>query len=331
MATPYRNPVVEHYFADPFVLAVDGSYVAIGTGAVVGQRIFEVLTSSDLVHWTQAAGALLPPGGDVAAEIAAERAYWAPEVVQAHGRFWMYYSVGVRDTSHHLRVAVADCATGPYVDCGVDLTPAERFAIDPNPVQGEDGTWYLFYARDVLDTERVGTMLAVDVLDTMTSLRGHPVPVLEPSADWQIYERQRWMYGRRYDWHTLEGPCVVRRAGRWHLLYSGGAWMAETYALGHAVADHPLGPWTQPQAHRPMLGTVPGRVIGPGHCSIVQTPTGRDVLAYHAWDPALTARRMFLDPIAWTEAGPVTDAPTWTDTILERDLTGRGRLQDCAS
>src|SRR5215212_7247438 len=120
MALPYRNPVHDAYFADPFVLATEDGYVAIGTG------------------------------------------FWAPEVAHAEGRWWMYYSVGDGDVGHHLRVAVADDPTGPYVDQGVDLTPDERFAIDPSPFRADDGSWWLFFARDVLDDERVGTMLAVD-------------------------------------------------------------------------------------------------------------------------------------------------------------------------
>ena len=77
--------------------------------------------------------------------------YWAPEVVEADGRFWLYYSVGHGDAGHHLRVAVADHPFGPFRDTGVNLTPHEQFAIDPHPFRDDDGTWYLFYARDVLD------------------------------------------------------------------------------------------------------------------------------------------------------------------------------------
>ncbi len=41
----------------------------------------------------------------VATELGAD--YWAPEVVEADGRFWLYYSVGHGDHRHQLRVAVA--------------------------------------------------------------------------------------------------------------------------------------------------------------------------------------------------------------------------------
>ena len=56
--TTYCNPVFEGYFADPYVLRVGEEYVAYGTGSAVEGRVFEILTSPDLVHWTSAGGAL---------------------------------------------------------------------------------------------------------------------------------------------------------------------------------------------------------------------------------------------------------------------------------
>jgi arabinan endo-1,5-alpha-L-arabinosidase len=304
----YRNPVHDGYFADPFVLRTDGGYVAFGTGAFVDGLAFEVLVSDDLVTWRSAGGALEPLSPEKGTD------YWAPEVAEHDGAWWMYYSVGFGERGHHLRVARADRPTGPFRDEGVDLTPGELFAIDPSPFRDADGTWYLFFARDVLETDRVGTMLAVDVLDGMTRLRGEARTILRPSADWQVYRRDREMYGARYDWHTLEGPFVRRHGGRYWCFYSGGAWEEPTYGVACAVADHPLGPWRD--AGDRLLRTVPGHVVGPGHNCVVTGPGGGDVVVYHAWDAARTARRMCLDPLEWTGTGPRVHGPTWEPASL---------------
>jgi arabinan endo-1,5-alpha-L-arabinosidase len=317
MSRPYRNPVHPEYFADPFALKVGDGYVAWGTGRIVDGRAFEVLYSADLIHWRSLGGALERLGPDVEARLGSD--YWAPEVVPADGRWWLYYSVGRGDVGHSLRVGVADEPAGPYLDCGVDLTPAERFAIDPHPFVDVDGTRYLFYARDVLEGDRVGTMIAVDVLDRMDRLRGRPVAVLAPTGDWQIFRRRRPMYGRVYDWHTLEGPFVRRHGEQYVLFYSGGNWEEPTYGVGWARAPHPLGPWHEP-GRAPLLQTVPGHVLGPGHNSVVSGPDGQDVLVYHAWDPARTARRMCVDPLVWSPAGPVTDGPSHGETDLARNV-----------
>jgi arabinan endo-1,5-alpha-L-arabinosidase len=316
MRRPYRNPVHAGYFADPFTLRVGDDYLAWGTGRVVEGRVFETLRSPDLVHWESVGGALERLAPDLEAGLGSD--YWAPEVVPADGRWWMYYSVGRGDVGHSLRVAVADEPCGPYRDLGVDLTPDERFAIDPHPFVDADGTRYLFYARDVLDGPRVGTMLAVDVLERMDRLAGRPTAVLAPSGDWQIFRRARPMYGGVYDWHTLEGPFVRRRNDRYVLFYSGGNWEEPTYGVGWAEADSPLGPWRERPDRPPLLRTVPGHVLGPGHNCVVTGPDGQDVVVYHAWDSARVARSLCIDPLGWTADGPVTDGPTWTETDLQR-------------
>lgn len=311
MQTSYRNPVHNGYFADPFVVRRPDGYVGYGTGSVVDGRVFEVLVSPDLASWTSVGGALEP------IDAATGTDYWAPEVVEHDGRWWMYYSIGFEDRDHHLRVAVSDSPLGPFRDHGVDLTPSERFAIDPHPFRDDDGTWYLFHARDVLEGDRVGTMLAVDVLDGMTKLRGTQRTILQPSADWQIFRRQRQMYGSVYDWHTLEGPFVRKHDRRYYCFYSGGSWLEPTYGVAYAVADHPLGPWRDGEGE-PLLRTVPGYVVGPGHNSLVVGPGDQDVMVYHAWDAASTARRMFIDPLVWTGSGPRLLGPTWQPTHLPR-------------
>ena len=300
----YRNPVHDGSFADPFVLRVDDGYVAYGTGRIVGGRAFEVLRSDDLVHWTSVGGALERPKGLDATD------YWAPEVTAEGGRYFMYYSAGIEDNGHLLRVAVADAPEGPFRDEGVVLTPDERFAIDPHPFLDDDGRRYLFYAHDVIEGDRIGTTIAVDRLLEMNRLEGRPRTLLHPSDDWQLFRRDREMYGRVADWHTLEGPFVCRRDGRYFLLYSGGAWEEPTYGVSYAVADAPLGPYREPVTGPAILQTVPGQVLGPGHNSVVTGPDGYDWIVYHAWDPAKTARRMCIDPLVWGADGPERSGPS---------------------
>jgi GH43 family beta-xylosidase len=184
------------------------------------------------------------------------------------------------------------------------LTRHERFAIDPHPFQDQDGAWYLYYARDLLEGDRVGTSLVVDRLIDMVRPAAEPVRVLTATADWQLFQRRRSMYGAVYDWYTLEGPFVVKRRGRYWCLYSGGAWTSAGYGVSFAVADSALGPFTEPDMEGPALLRSRPDLEGPGHCSVVVGPDGEDRLVYHAWDPGHTARRMYVDRLVWTDAGP---------------------------
>jgi beta-xylosidase len=296
----YSNPVHPGHFADPFVLRTRGRYYAYGTNNVErGDRAFEILVSDDLINWTSLGFAIEPVAGLDA------RDHWAPEVAEHDGRYYMYFSAGVEDRDHHLHVAVADEPAGPFVHVPGNLTPAERFAIDASPFRDDDGQWYLYYARDLLEGERVGTSLVVDRIVDMYTLAGEPRVVLTPTSDWQIYQRQRAMYGAVYDWHTLEGPFTVKRDGRYWCFYSGGAWTGPGYGVSWAVAESPMGPFAgAPEDGPVVLRTEPGELDGPGHCSIVVGPDGRDWIVYHSWDPEHAGRRMCVDPLEWTAGGP---------------------------
>jgi arabinan endo-1,5-alpha-L-arabinosidase len=322
----YQNPVWSGYLADPFVLRFENHYYAYGTGSDVGNgrqsdgRMFPVLRSSDLIHWTQLGGALEPISSSLTAP------YWAPEVAYHNGRFFLYYAVDMR-----LRVAIASDPAGPFIDSGRDLFPDEPFSIDASPFKdARDGKWYLFFAKDYFD-ERVGTGTAVVPLadDMMTPL-APPKVVVRASSDWQIFQRNRRWYDRDWEaWHTVEGPFVMERDGQYYCLYSGGCWETADYGVSYAVAEHPLGPWRDEWSSSgpTVLKGVPEKVLGPGHNSVVRGPDGQtDYVVYHAWDSARTARRMCIDPLVFGPEGPRCEGPSTeprelTSTLAQRSST----------
>jgi beta-xylosidase len=312
------TPVFDGYLADPFVMNVGGVYYAVGTagqaqyGGRLGGRQFPLLRSTDLAHWELLGGALAAPE-----DLPGLGEFWAPEIAQGDdGRFYLYYSVGASGEMHHqLRVGVAGSPEGPYVDAGGPaLVPKERapFTIDAHPFRDEDGTWYLFYARDFLEIDgdqRAGTALVVDRLETMTRLAGEERTVLRARHDWQRFEKDRRMAAyddRVFDWHTLEGAFVLRHGGRYWCLYSGAAYGTHNYGVDYGVANAAAGPYSDLGGEEKprVLYTLPGRLLGPGHCSSFRDANGQDWLAFHAWDAAHTKRRMHLDRLVWTPDGP---------------------------
>jgi len=100
---------------------------------------------------------------------------------------------------------------------------------------------------------------------------------------------------------------VVLHEGRYHCFYSGGNWQTPGYGVGCAVSDQVMGPYTD-QADlegASVLKSIPGKLIGPGHNSVVLGPDDRTYfIVYHSWNPQRTRRQMCLDPIEWTPQGP---------------------------
>jgi len=310
MPTHYKNPVFDLYMADPFVLQHEGHYYAYGTGSFSPEGWpFPVLHSTDLANWQQHGWSLIPPGGDE---------FWAPEVAQHKGIFYMYYSAhGIDGKDHQLRVATQTNPLGPFQDAGRVLVSDQPFTIDAHPFQDTDGQWYLFYSQDFLtldDQYRVGTGIVVDRMLDMLTLAGEPRVVIRPHADWQLFKAQRSMYGAVYDWYTIEGAALRFHNGRYYCFFSGGAWEHDNYGISYVVADHVLGPYSLPsESQQVLLHSVPGKVIGPGHNSFTKSPNGdQEYIVYHAWDPDMTARRMCIDPLNWDNGRPMINGPTWT-------------------
>ena len=120
------------------------------------------------------------------------------------------------------------------------------------------------------------------------------------------------VYGRTFDWHTIEGPCVVKHDRRYYCFYSGANWQTPRYGVDFVVADNPLGPYSDGGDRPRVLQGVPGHVRGPGHHSIVFGPEGKyQYIIYHAWDPKMKEREMCADKLEWTPEGPHC-TPTFT-------------------
>jgi beta-xylosidase len=316
----YQNPVWPGEFADPFVLAVESVYYAYGTARLGNDgRPFPVLRSFDLVDWEPLGGALKP------LEDPPALSYWAPEVLHHNGRFYLYYSASSipSDEGHRLRVAIADHPAGPFVDTGKLLLPDLGFSIDASPFRDpRSGDYYLFFAMDYESDEPTGTGVAVVRLGSdPTQVIGAPQLVVRASQPWQVYQQNRSYKGRVWPvWNCIEGPCALEREGRYFCLFSGGAWHSDNYGVGCATADHPLGPWREiasPDAGPSVLRAIPGQVLGPGHNSVVLGPDNKTLfMVYHAWNASRDFRRIYIDPIRWTDQGPHVDGPS----IATREL-----------
>lgn len=304
----YTNPVWDGCLADPAVMEWNGEWYAYGTGekdAALSSYRFPILHSRDFFNW-EPAGFALEPSADLPFT-----EYWAPEVVERDGTFYLYYAGNRR-----MRVAQAGSPLGPFKDCGIELFPDLPFSIDGHPFKDPDtGEWYLFFAQDFLDVERVGTGLSVVRLgDDMKSVDGPVQTVLTAFADWQIYERNREMYGKVYDWHTVEGPWVVKRDGLYYCFYSASNWQTPQYGVGYAVAEHPMGPWKDGGSTEgaKVLNGAGNGLVGPGHNSIATGVDGTtDFIVYHSWNPERTWRVMCIDPLEWTDDGPHTAHPSF--------------------
>ncbi len=305
---PYRNPVYPHDFPDPFVAKFGEEYWGYCTGFQPDGNAFGIIRSSDLVHWSYVASALRPIPGN-------HPCYWAPEVSrEADGTFLLYYSVGNEETMQ-IRIARSEKAEGPFEDTGIGLTK-EPFAIDPHVFIDDDGSRYLFYATDFLTHSHIGTGTVVDRMLDPFKLAGKPEAVTRARYEWQVYDPHRASKGG-VKWHTVEGPFVLKHNGIYYQMFSGGNWQNLTYGVSYATSDK-IKPGREWEQHAdgarvlPILRTIPGKVIGPGHNSAVLGPDGKEwFCVYHVWHEGM--RAMCIDRMEWSGDELIIHGPTTTE------------------
>lgn len=275
----YLNPVYPQSFPDPFILKFRGEYFAYCTDVWRDGKVFGVLRSRDLVNWTEIGGAMNRLETDAPF-------YWAPEVIYAGGKFYLYYSVG-NETLMEIRVAVSNRPDGGFLDSGRRLT-TEDFAIDAHVFTDSDGARYFFYATDFLKHSHIGTGIVIDKMVDFFTLAGQPRPVSRAKYDWQIYDPHRKEKGG-VRWHTIEGAFVLKRKGIYYEMFSGGNWQNVTYGVSFAITDdiEKREEWRQfsdGEKVLPILRTVPDLVVGPGHNSVIRGLNSREIFCiYHRW------------------------------------------------
>jgi beta-xylosidase len=283
----YANPL-DVQLADPYVIKHDGTYYLYGTeNADDG---FMAWSSRDLVNWRDH-GFIYDdrrPGGW------ARRAFWAPEMFQHNGRFYLHGSAKGRTGVHRLFVVEGDSPLGPFKDKHVPwFDDAAGGVIDGHIFKDTDGKLYLYYVLDCTE-DRCGE-IQVRPLNDDLSVAGEPTFCIKPSQSW---EGDRWN----------EGPYVLKRGDTYVLMYSANGYMDPFYSVGFATSKSPLGPWKKSNQN-PILKRNDD-VYGTGHHSITSSPDGSETfIVYHAhqWrtsDPLGNSRRhLAIDRMTMTD-GP---------------------------
>ncbi len=253
----YENPMNVFEIGDPFILPAEGRYYLFATGGTVG---FNVWSSDDLKAFgdrQKALGALPWAVGD----------YWAPEVYAYKGRYVMLFSARWKENrSLRVGIAFADHPAGPYEEpLGEPLFDLGYAAIDASLFVEEDGTPYLYYARDcseyVYEGRNESHIYGVKLTEDLLAFDGEPVLLTQPDTPWE-HDGGTWRWN--------EGPSVLKHQGRYYLYYSANYFASRAYGVGVAVADTPLGPFVKQQNNPLLTWTGPAdkpTISGPGHNS----------------------------------------------------------------
>jgi xylan 1,4-beta-xylosidase len=280
----YANPVLPGDHPDPSIIRVGDDYWATATTSQWAP-IFPLLHSRDLVNWEHV-GAVFekPPAWS-------SGSYWAPEIAQRGGRFFVYYTARRKAGPLCVAVATAPQPQGPYTDHG-PLVCQDVGSIDGVLIDDENGRPHLVWKEDGNSQKRPTPIWAQRLSPSGTALVGTRRELLRNEAPWEA--------------HLIEGPFILRRGEWFYMFYSADACCGRkcNYKLGVARARALLGPWERHPKNPILAGNDDWKC--PGHGSIVTTADGRDFLLYHAYHPGnfqFAGRQGVLDEITWNADG----------------------------
>lgn len=308
----YKNPLTVS-LADPYVLhAKNNRYYMYGTGVV--RHGFAAYSSTDLVNWQPEGQVYFADNKNGWSDSTAgwDGAYWAPEVYEVKGRYYMFYSAqwkvnpGNEFENFRLGVAVADEPTGPFIDLKDEpIFDSGYPVIDANVFFDSNGKAYLYYSRcaykhpvksEIADWAKNKSwykeieeswVYGVELKPDFSGVIGEPVLLLRPpvsmsdkQAAWESLSVTSKEVNRRW----TEGSVLFKKNDTYYIMYSANYFGGKNYAVGYATAKTPLGPFKKSVSNPVLSKNVDsgGIVTGTGHNSIIYSPDGKEMFCvYH--------------------------------------------------
>lgn len=280
------NPVIPGWYADPEGIIIDNEYWIFPTlseqygdsiaiieytdyqeeirgNAINSQYLKQVyldaFSSTDLISWTKHPQVLTVENIGWAAY-----SIWAPSIIEANNSFYLFFSANDIQSDEEyggIGIAVADKPSGPFRDAlGKPLISKFHNGaqpIDQNIFRDDDGQYYIYYGgwRHC----NVGK-LSTDLMELVPFDNGEYFKEITPE-------------------NYVEGPFMLKRKGKYYLMWSEGGWGGPDYSVAYAISDSPLGPFKRIGKILQQDSTV---ARGAGHHSVISIP-GKDkyYIIYH--------------------------------------------------
>ena len=258
-----KNPVANMWYADPESRVYgDKVYMYVTNSLPYEEQInLDVVITSDMENFEIKRNIL-----DMSTYKGARLAIWAPTAVEKNGKYYIVFAandIHSEDEIGGLYIGVSDDPRGPFRNVFEDGRPLMNKIyngaqpIDAHLFKDDDGKIYLYYGG-------WGHMVVCVMNDDMNGF----MPMSEPCTDGVVRELTPENY--------VEAPYVMKIDGKYHLMYSSGAWTNGTYCVKAAMADDPCGRF---EYYGDIL-KASDIADGPGHNSAFYY-NGRWYVAYH--------------------------------------------------
>lgn len=217
---------------DPFILVHNGKYYMYGTRGW-NSTGFDVYVSDDLENFTEAKPVFEKPDG-----FWGTKEYWAPEVHEYKGKFYMFATFHSETRRRGTQILVSDTPDGTFVPHSKEpITPADWEALDGTLYVSKDGTPYMVFCHEWLQVKD-GTMCAIKLKDDLSAPIGEPF-VLFSASEYPNANTDTENF-------VTDGPFLYRAEnGRLLMLWSTLAHNAYAEALCYSDNGEIDGNWIQ--------------------------------------------------------------------------------------
>lgn len=250
------------------------------------QTYFDAFSSKDLVEWTKHPHVL-----DIENISWAAYALWAPSVIHANDRYYLFFAandIQSNDELGGIGVAVSDRPEGPYRDALgkplIDTFHNGAQPIDQFIFQDDNRQFYMYY----------GGWRHCNVVCLNPDLLS-----LEPFPDGEIFKE---ITPEGY----VEGPFVFKKDGRYYFMWSEGGWTGPNYSVAYAISESPTGPF---ERIGKILQQNPEVATGAGHHSVIHIPKTDDYYIVYHRRPLNTTNRnhreVCIDRMSFNEDGTI--------------------------
>lgn len=251
---PHRTEI---QIRDPFVLPLvaERRYVLFGTtdtnawsGVATGFDCY-LSVGESLDEWEGPIPAFRP-----SSDFWSRENYWAPEVHEWRGRYYMFASFKAPGVCRGTQILVADNPTGPYEPHSpAPVTPPDWECLDGTLFVDLDGKPWMVFCHEWLQVGD-GEICAVPLAEDLTAATGDPVLLFRASsAPWAKSFSSRGIK----EAYVTDGPFLHRlENGTLAMLWSTTG--AQGYCMGLATSESGgiLGPWHQ--SPEPLFATDGG-------------------------------------------------------------------------
>ncbi|RYY58419.1 MAG: glycosyl hydrolase family 43 [Chitinophagaceae bacterium] len=313
-AQTFSNPLLPAG-ADPWALYKDGYYYYTNT---TGKNI-TIWKTKNLAELKTAKKKVVfdpPATGPYSKEI------WAPEIHFLRGKWYIYFAADSGNNKDHRLWVLensGDPMKGKWIMKGKLATPDDKWSIDGTVYEHHDSLYLLWsgWKGDVNGEQDI----FIARMSNPWTVTGERVMLSSPKLSWETH-------GDLTDPNDVphvnvnEGPQILAKGNKLHLIYSASGCWTDFYALGMMTATDgsnlmDTASWVKNP--EPVFKQDPKNgVYAPGHNSFFTSPDGKeDWILYHANDQPGQGCGRFRSPRAqkftWTSDNvPVFGTPVKT-------------------